>query len=263
MNQTSIQTIDDYRVIYRGSRTSGIIVAEDGSLRNLYLDGDVLQSCMRLADPNTLHLEYSQAMMCALLFQPAPQRVLLVGLGGGSLAKFLLECCPETRIDVAEINPEVVRVARQYFLLPESEHLQILTAPGEEMVADRLAAGDSYDLILLDAFADNGPARALLEGDFLSRCRALLSRRGVFTMNLWNRPSDNFPAILDTLATLFNRRIFTLLLANANSNAIVFGFNEPPPVDNLMKLKPASLELGRRTGINFPRWLRQLYWQNI
>jgi spermidine synthase len=263
MNQTSIQTIGSYRVIYRGSTDSGITVAEDGSLRNLYLDGDVLQSCMQLADPNTLHLEYSQVMMCALLFQPAPRKVLLVGLGGGSLAKFLLEYSPGAEIDAAEINPEVVRVARQYFLLPESGHLRITTAPGEEVVADRLAAGSSYDLIFVDAFDDRGPARALLKDDFLRRCRALLASNGVFTMNFWNRPIDNFPAILDKMAGLFDRRIHQLPLANANSNAIVFGFNERPPAANLMELKPASHELARRTGINFPRWLRQLYWQNI
>lgn len=263
MNQTSIQTAGGYRVIYRGPGDSGITVAEDGSLRNLYLDGDVLQSSMQLADPNTLHLEYSQAMMCALLFQPVPRKVLLVGLGGGSLAKFLLECCPDAEIEVAEINPEVVRVAREFFLLPESEHLRISTAPGEEVVADRLAAGSRYDLLFVDAFDDHGPARALLKGDFLRRCRSLLAPNGIFTMNFWNRPIDNFPVVLDKMAELFDRRIRQLLLANANSNAIVFGFSELPPAANLMELKPASLELARRTGINFPRWLRQLYWQNI
>jgi spermidine synthase len=256
-------TIDDYRVIYRGSRTSGIAVAEDGNRRNLYMDGDILQSCMLLTDPNGLYLEYSQAMMCALLFQPAPKKVLLVGLGGGSLVKFLLEFYPDARIDVAEINPEVVQVARQYFLLPEKERLRITPAPGQAVVADRLAAGDSYDIILLDAFDDNGPARALLEEDFLCRCKALLAKRGVFAMNLWNRPVDNFPANLAILATLFRQRIHKLLLANCNSNAIVFGFNEPLQVKNLMGLKPVSRELGRRTGINFMRWLRQIHWQNI
>jgi spermidine synthase len=263
MSQTCADTIDDYRVIYRGSPASGITVAEDGNRRNLYMDGDTLQSCMLLAEPNGLYLEYSQAMMCALLFQPSPQNVLLVGLGGGSLVKFLLEFYPGARIDVAEINPEVVQVARQYFLLPADERLRIIRAPGEEVVAERLAAGDRYDIILLDAFDENGPARALLEENFLNCCRALLAKRGVFAMNLWNRPVDNFPAKLATLAALFGQRIHTLLLANANSNAIVFGFNEPLRVKNLMKLKQVSRKLGQRTGINFMRWLRQIYWQNL
>ena len=263
MNQTSAQTIDHGRVIYRGSRRSGIIVADDDTRRSLYLDGGILQSCMLLDDPSRLYLEYSQAMMCALLFQPAPANMLLVGLGGGSLVKFLLEFFPAARIDVAEINPEVVRVARDYFLLPEEGRLRIMTAPGEEIVAERLAAGARYELIIVDAFDDHGPARALLGEGFLRCCRTLLAGNGVFTMNLWNRPADDFPAHRAALAKLFGRQVLTLLLGNANSNAIVFGFHEPPPAGSLMKLKPAAREMSRRTGVDFVRWLRQLYWQSI
>ncbi|MDW7774049.1 MAG: fused MFS/spermidine synthase [Desulfobulbaceae bacterium] len=254
--------MDCCKVIHRGSRNSGVTVADYGCRRHLYLDGDTLQSSMLLADPNQLDLEYSQAMMCALLFQPEPRNVLLIGLGGGSLVKFLLEFCPEARIDVAEINPEIVAVARQYFLLPEDERLQITPAPGEVVVADRLAAGGRYDLLLLDAFDDSGPARALLDEQFLCRCRALLTPGGIFAMNLWNRPGDNFAAIHTTLAALFGNGTRKLLMTEANTNAVVFGLTQPVPVRNLMKLKPAARELGRRTGINFVRLLRQLYWQN-
>jgi len=256
-------TTDVCKVIYRGSPVSGITVAEDGNRRNLYMDGDILQSSMLMADPNMLYLDYSQAMMCALLFQPEPWKILLVGLGGGSLVKFLLEFCPWARIDVAEINPEVVQVARQYFLLPESERLRITPVAGEDFVADRFADGSRYDIIFLDAFDDNGPARALLEEQFLSQCRALLAKKGVFAMNLWNRPVDNFSANLAALKNLFGQRIHKLLLADCNSNAIIFGFNEVLPVKNLMMLKPVSRDLGRRTGINFIRWLRRMHWQNI
>lgn len=255
-------TINDCTVIYRGTRASGITVAEDDTRRNLYMDGNILQSCMLQDEPNGLYLDYSQAMMCALLFQPTPKKVLLVGLGGGSLVKFLLECCPDAKIDVAEINSEIIRVARKYFLLPETEQLRIMHTPGEELVAERLAADDSYDIILLDAFDDNGPARVLLEEQFLLNCRALLTREGVFTMNLWNRPIDNFPSQFAHLAALFEQRIYKLVLAGANRNGIVFGFNQQLPVKDLMELKSASQELSRRTGINFTSWLRQIYWQN-
>jgi spermidine synthase len=250
------------RIIHRGSRDSGITVTDEGCRRNLYLDGDTLQSSMLLDDPDRLDLEYSQAMMCSLLFQPAPRKILLVGLGGGSLVKFLLAFFPETRIDVAEINPEVVKVARQYFMLPQSERLLITPAPGEVFVADRLAAKERYDLLLLDAFDDDGPARALLDEQFLRNCRELLSADGIFAMNLWNRPGDNFPAIYDSLATLFGKGTQKLLLTEANTNAIVFGLSKPVQGRKLMKLKPAARELSRRTGINFVRMLRQLYWQN-
>ncbi len=260
---STLMSIEGSKVIYGGSRTSGVTVAEDDKLRNLYMDGDILQSCMLHDDPNGLYLDYSQAMMCSLFFQPAPVNVLLVGLGGGSIAKFILEYCPDAIIDVAEINSEVAQVARQFFQLPEGERLQIIHTPGEVLVDDRLAAGASYDLILIDAFDDNGPARALLGDDFLHNCQALLARGGVFVMNLWNRPVDNFPSLYTRLKTLFRQRVYKLVLDGANRNALVFGFNESLPVDNLMELKSLSRGLSRRTGINFMRWLRKIHWQNI
>ncbi len=254
--------IDGYNVIHRGSLKSGITVTDDGYRRKLYLDGDTLQSSMLLDDPNGLDLEYSQAMMTALLFQPAPRKVLLVGLGGGSLVKFLLKFFPEVRVDVAEIDSEVVTVARQYFFLPEDERLRIMLAPGEEVVAARLASGTRYDLLLLDAFDDSGPARALLGEQFLRRCREMLTPGGVFAMNLWNRPSDNFLAIHTSLTSLFGKGTQKLYMNGANRNAIVFGLSTPIQGLDLMGLKPVALDLSRRTGINFLGLLRQLYEQN-
>ncbi|MEW6428755.1 MAG: fused MFS/spermidine synthase [Thermodesulfobacteriota bacterium] len=253
----------DGRIVYRGPPRPGVIVADDLGRRSLYLDGDTLQSRMILDDPVRLCMGYSQAMMCALFFQPAPRQVLLVGLGGGSLVKFLLEFCPEAAVEVVEIDPEIVAVAHRFFSLPDKDpRLRITVASGEEVVAARLAADERYDLLLLDAFDDNGPARALLEGEFLRRCRGLLSPAGVFAMNLWNRPVDNFPAIHAGIASVFGDRTLKLLLAESYGNAIVFGFLQTLRVQALPQLKGAAGSLGRRTGINFIRFLRQLHWQN-
>ena len=251
-----------HRIIYRSTPHPGVTVADDGYRRSLYLDGDSLQSCMLLNDPASLVMEYSQAMMCALLFQPQPARVLLVGLGGGSLVKFLLETCPAASIEVAEINPEIIEVSRNYFFLPEDDRLRITLAPGEEVIARGRKAGDCYDLILLDAFDDDGPARALLDELVFRRCRDLLTPHGVFAMNLWNRPRDNFPALLAVLEGVFRDQTLKLALAENDSNAIVFGFSEPARSTKLLQLKPVAHALGRRTGINFVRLLRQLNWQN-
>lgn len=251
-----------HRIIYRSTPPPGITVADDGFRRSLYLDGDSLQSCMLLNNPTTLVMEYSQAMMCALLFQPAPARILLVGLGGGSLVKFLLRFCPGASIEVAEINPEIVEVARNFFQVPEDRRLTVTLAPGEEVLARRRAAGRSYDLLLLDAFDDHGPARALLDERVLCGCRDLLAEGGVFAMNLWNRRRDNFPALHTALAAIFEGRTLKLALAENDSNAIVFSFREVVHRNRLLRLKLQATALARRSGINFVHLLRQLHWQN-
>lgn len=80
------------------------------------------------------------------------------------MLKFPLEFYPEAKIDVTKIFTEITQ---QFFLLPREECLRIMLAPGEEVVGDWLAEGDRYDLLLLDAFEDNGPAIRKLNGSTL------------------------------------------------------------------------------------------------
>ena len=111
------------RIIHKAKdRYCDLTVAESGGKRTLYFGGDTVQSSMYLHQPTTLAMEYSQAMMSILLFNRHPSRVLLFGLGGGSLVKFFLDVCPNTEIDVVEISSKVIETAREYFYLPVEIH---------------------------------------------------------------------------------------------------------------------------------------------
>src|SRR5512145_2160926 len=91
------------------------------SVRNLHFCSDWIQGAMRIARPWSLELAYTREMMAGLLLRPAgqwPRHALLIGLGAGSLAKFIYRNLPNCRITVVEINPQVEFIARQYFKLP-------------------------------------------------------------------------------------------------------------------------------------------------
>ncbi|HVQ62500.1 MAG TPA: hypothetical protein VMS53_10480, partial [Burkholderiales bacterium] len=106
------------------------IVEEDG-VRVLQIGGRAIQSAMRLNAPDTIELDYVRAMMAFLLFFPEPRDVLMVGLGGGSMARFVHGRMPRTRVTVVEINPGVVTVARKYFGFPEEdERLEVVIGEG-------------------------------------------------------------------------------------------------------------------------------------
>jgi len=252
------------RIIHRSRNSFGqIIVADYVGKRSLYLDGDTLQSCMYLNNPTALVMEYSHAMMSAMLFNP-PGRVLLIGLGGASLVKFLLRFSPRIQIEVAEINPAVIEIARSFFFLETGiEQISIYQGAGQELVGRRLAEGKRYDMVLIDAFDDKGPARALLQREFLFNCRQLLSSGGVFAINLWNRPEDGFGENYSLLAEIFEDNILKLLLAESYANAIAFGFDAQIKAGLLHKLRKSAKTLGKGTGINFTKHLRALYWQNF
>lgn len=155
------------------------IVDRDG-LRTLYFDRR-RQSAMALADPDRLELGYARAMTLGLAFQPEAERVLFIGLGGGSLPKWVHRRLPRAEVDVAELDPEVVQVARRFFAVPEDPRLRLHELDGRVFV--RKTARD-YDLVFLDAyFADALPFH-LVTLEFFRELKTGLRPGGALVLNL-------------------------------------------------------------------------------
>lgn len=105
-------------------------VMDDGERRFLHFNGRLIQSAMRLAEPNDLDLRYTQKMMSFLLFRPRPRRLLLIGLGGGSLVKFCHYRLPATHMTVLENNPDVIALQEAFLVPPDGPNLKVLEADG-------------------------------------------------------------------------------------------------------------------------------------
>lgn len=239
-----------------------ITVADDGNVRSLYFGDGICQSCIRLDRPEILVEDYSRAMMLALLFMNDPGSILMVGLGGCSFVNFLLKSFPQCPIDVVEIRRAVIDLARKFFLVPgEYARLNIFHNSGQDFVRRSNDAG-VYDLILIDAFDEDGPAAPLLKRDFIEGCRARLNESGVFVMNVWNRPGDNFIALYDSARDIFKKRTLKLPLGEAYRNALIFGFGDMRGDLNLLEFRSMAESLQREHQINFPKLLRHLHWQN-
>ncbi len=250
-------------VSYSRDSGGGIVVADDGNTRSLYF-GDALQSSIRLDRPQALIEDYNRAMMTALIFRDNPQRVLMIGLGGCSLVHFLMNALPECGIDVVEIRGKVIDLARDFFLLPkENSRLTIFNEAGRDFIDRPRSGSDRYDLIIVDAFDESGPAASLLEKDFIIACRRRLNEDGVFVVNLWSRPKDGFAGIYASLREAFGNNTLKLLISEAYWNTIVFGFSGPEPFRDLPSHREEAADLQRRYGINFPKYLKYLYWQNF
>jgi spermidine synthase len=251
-------------IIHRGSDGWGeIIVADDGIMRSLYF-GSVLQSCNRLDEPAHLVMDYNRAMMTALLFKPDPAAILLVGLGGCSLVNFLIRSFPHCAVDAVEIREQVIDLADRFFLAPADRcGLKIVHDSGQDYIARTEDTARSYDLIFVDAFDDNGPAAPLLEQDFLSACRERLSTDGVFVVNLWNRPQDNFGAYYSVIRNAFRGKALKLPLSESCQNALVFGFRGPVDPKELPGYRQPAIALRALYGIDFLRYLMTLYRQNF
>jgi spermidine synthase len=241
-----------------GRRRASVEVSEARGVRTLHLGGAAIQSALRLSKPGELELAYTRAMMAFLLFTPAPRELLMVGLGGGSIARFVHERMPATRTTVVEISAQVVAAARTFFGLPQDdERLVVLVDDGAARVP---AVRAGCDVLLLDAFEDGRSVRSLATQAFYDACCAALRPGGVFVVN-FIADEPRFGTYLARIERSFDGRVLCMP-AEDRVNMIVLGFRRPANRLAIDQLKRAARELKTRYGLPFDRFLRDLLAHN-
>ena len=190
------------------SAFSRIRIRSDGEIRALTFvrdDGrEVVQSRVSLAEPQTLVAPYARGMFASYLYQPDPRRVLIVGLGGGAMVRFLTHHEPDVQIDAVEIDPVVVRLADEYFGVRSGGNVRVHTADAVKFVE---STEDRYDLILMDAFLrpsddtdTTGVPTGLKTQAFLDRLKGALAPGGAvaFNVNEHDGMADDIAAVAAT-----------------------------------------------------------------
>lgn len=212
---------------------------------------------MRVARPWALELDYTREMMAALLLRPDPEwprSALLIGLGAGSLTKFLYRHRPAARLTVVEIDAEVVDVARRHFKLPDDdERLDIVIDDGASWLA---GSPRKFDLILVDGFDEKARTGALETLPFYQACRAHLSSDGILSVNMLTR-SRGFKATAARIAEAFDDR--ALVFPSCESgNAVALAAGGDPIEITFEELKKQALALKAATGLNLQPTLTRL-----
>jgi spermidine synthase len=181
----------DEKVLYeKRSRYNHVMVTEDNQgMRTLMFEKNgVRQSVVKPGDPDHLELAYTRSMMVGLALVQEPQRILIVGVGGGTIPSFLHKHYPQARIDAVDIDPAVIEVARQYFGLREDRTLHTIAADGREFIEK---CREPYDLIFLDAFGPDSIPYRLATREFLQAARRAVAPGGFVLGNVWSSESNS------------------------------------------------------------------------
>jgi len=215
-----------------------------------------VQSSMRLADPIALDLAYSRSIMAAPALHPDPPDVLLVGLGGASIPKFMAEHWPDMRLDILEIDPDVVTVCQEYFHFHGNANMRVIVMDGR-MYLKR--ARKKYDVILLDAYAADHIPFHLTTLEFARLVHDHLKPNGVAATNLWEFGANRFYwAELRTFQTVFPQTY--LFRCGASGNVIVFGTRSDDPVTRKAWVRRAGEFAGDNDlGFDLPALVRREY----
>lgn len=232
-----------------------IDISEEAGIRKLHFGEHDTQSAMKVADPYELVLTYCRCMMGFLLFADAPQKALLIGLGGGSIPKWFHRHLLQTQLTCVELHQQVLSVARSMFHLPEDdERLLVIVGDGAAHVWQM--DEESVDLIMMDAYSATGIALPLATTDFFAACRDRLTGNGVLAVNLWGS-DKRFPEYRERLSKVFDGRVLCLP-ARQKGNVVAFGFKCSQNNPQWERLAERAEKLKAEYGLEFDEFVSDL-----
>jgi spermidine synthase len=192
-------------VLYeKQSEYNTIIVTEDANgYRVLRFEkSGARQSIGKPGEPGYLGFAYTKVAFVGLALTREPSRILVVGLGGGTMPMFLRKHYPSAHIDAVDIDPEVVHVAREYFGFKEDERLRAHVGDGRQFV-ERVR--EPYDVIFLDAFGTRNVPPPLTTLEFMRAVRKAVKPTGVVVGNIWGRgPNPLYDSMVRTYQEAFD-----------------------------------------------------------
>ena len=223
--QNGVRTIHQERSLYRN-----ILVTEDSSRRCMRftitdLNGQN-QSCRFLADHDKLVFPYARMVLASLMVQDYPERILIVGLGGGTLVHTYSTLFPQADITIAEIDEAVVNVAKEYFDYQDTPLIRTEAVDARVFIKRAGLRGIKYDLVILDAFNGEYIPEHLMTAEFLEEVKLLLPETGMVVANTFST-SRLFSAESNTyrqvFGDIFNVRMF------GTGNRIIIASRQPLP----------------------------------
>lgn len=225
-----------------------IQISEQDGVRYLHLGSDTVQSGMRLSDPTELVLSYTRSMLAFLLFADEPARLVNIGLGGGSLAKWVHRHLQATQQVVLELSPAVIACARSHFHLPpDNARLRVVQDDGAAWIGRH---PDCCDVVLVDGYDGHSQAAELATREFYANTARALHPDGILVVNLWGN-DRRFDEYLQRIEGAFDGQVCCVPAAQ-RGNIAVLAFRRKPLATRWDELRDRALRLQARYSIEFP-----------
>jgi len=236
--QNGTRVIHQERSLYRN-----ILVTEDSTRRCMRFTitdrSGQNQSCRYLDDHDKLVFPYAKMVLSSLMVQDNPQRILILGLGGGTLIHTFNLLFPAAEIISIEIDEAVVRVAKDYFDFVEDARNKVERIDGRVYVKRAGLRGEKFDLVILDAFNGEYIPEHLMSQEFLEEVKLLLPEQGVVVANtfstsrLYDAESATYASVF---GELYNIRQF------GTGNRVLIASMQPLPDLTTLQSRAASIK---------------------
>lgn len=201
---------------------------------------DLSQSCLDLKNPKHLVFNYYKQVMAATFYLEQPKDILIIGLGGGILAKTFHEIYPDANITSVEIDPVVADMAKNHFGYNDKKtQLSTVVKDGRIFVKRAAKKNKQYDFILLDAYNSDYIPEHLMTQEFLQEAKSLLKKDGLLMANTFSQ-SKLFDHESATYAAVFGT-INQLIFDHAKANRLIIASNQTLPTKKQLSEKLEQL----------------------
>jgi spermidine synthase len=251
---SSGETIHEEKSKYRD-----IAVIQNGDRRCLLFNvhrGDRNQTCMFVSEPDRLVFDYTRMSFAGLLVKPDPERILIIGLGGGSLPMTFADLFPAAEIDVVEIDDAVVKVAREYFFFKENDTTTVYVDDGRPFIKRASIRKQTYDYIILDAFSGDYIPEHMLTQEFLEEVKSIMTADGVLVANTFSTSR-----LYDHESVTYQRvfgDFFNFKLPTSGNRIIIAKRNGLPSQDQLISQAEALVDRLEKFGVPIDEYPRRL-----
>ncbi|MBL8786138.1 MAG: fused MFS/spermidine synthase [Deltaproteobacteria bacterium] len=246
--EAGLRRSEEVVVTERPSPNYTVFVIEDGTgIRRLRFERHgVDQSAVRLGDPDHLVFPYMRSLVAAFALRPEPQSILVIGLGGGSFPMFARHHLPEARIDVAELDPVVVEVAKRDMGFVEDAAIHVHVGDGRAFIE---SSERRWDVIVLDAYGMDNVPLALATRTFYEAVKRRLSPGGLVAANLWGDGANpRYRSMLRTFEAVFPE--VHVIAPTGSESRVVLALPEPQGIASA-DLVARAKDLGTRWGLSF------------
>ena len=237
------ETKDEYGIID--------VIEFKQTIRGLHFGNKTQQSGMFLYNSVILINKYTQAMLTTLIWK-SPEKSLILGLGAGSIAKYLLHFFPDIHIDAVDLRPEVIKIAHEYFNLPKPDNnFNIHYSSAEDYLDKDIES--KYDLILIDLFLTFKAKDISVDiNDNIEKLAKILSHDGYLCINVLGSNYMNYTG-LNQLKNIFNMNIYAIPVES--SNVIIIASH------NTININESDIDfttIEKRMGLQFRSYFNKL-----
>jgi len=218
--------------------------------------GGQAQSCVGLENMKRLHFQYNRALMSALFFKPDPKKILIVGLGGGSLSSAISKILPDTQIDVVEIDPAVTRMAEKYFFFKKSDKLHVHEVDGRVFVKRAAQRHEKFDIVILDAFNGEYIPEHMLTVEYLNEVKSVISDGGVMAANTFSNSK-----LYNSESVTYNKAFGDFINMKFSNRIVLWRNGGLPTVQQLEEVSKSFIEAFKPLGINIPALLEHMHYE--